>query len=211
MKVYLQNLPLIRIGGRLTKSELPVHAAGCRHRGAVSLGAAFEKTSCARCPISRTSTATCRSPIRTVKVEIDRDKASALGVTAEQIEDALYNAYGSRQVSTIYTPSNEYWVILELAPQYQASPEALSLLYVRSSSGAAGAARRGGEDRRAASARSPSATWVSCRPSPSPSTSSPGSRCARRLRRSTTWSTELRIPPTVVGSFQGAAQPSSHR
>jgi len=56
-------------------------------------------------------------------------------VTADQIENALYNAYGSRQVSTIYTPTNEYWVILELDPQFQRDPSALSLLYIRSSQG----------------------------------------------------------------------------
>jgi HAE1 family hydrophobic/amphiphilic exporter-1 len=69
-------------------------------------------------------------------VDILRDKASALGVTAAQIENALYDAYGARQVSTIYTPSNEYWVIMELDPRYQSDPSALSLLYVRSGSGA---------------------------------------------------------------------------
>ncbi|MGH7346943.1 MAG: efflux RND transporter permease subunit, partial [Candidatus Rokuibacteriota bacterium] len=66
---------------------------------------------------------------------IDRDKASALGVTAEQIENALYSGYGSRQVSTIYTPTNQYWVILELDPKYQRDPTELSLLHVRSQSG----------------------------------------------------------------------------
>ena len=69
-----------------------------------------------------------------VTVDIDRDKASALGVSAEQIENALYSAYGSRQVSTIYTPTNQYWVILELDPAYQRDPTELSLLYVRSRS-----------------------------------------------------------------------------
>src|SRR2546425_12758605 len=49
---------------------------------------------------------------------------------------SLYNAYGSRQISTIYAPNNEYQVILQLLPQYQADPAALSMLYVRSSSGA---------------------------------------------------------------------------
>ena len=53
-------------------------------------------------------------------------RASALGVTAEQIENALYNAYGSRQVSTIYTPTNQYWVIMELLPEYQRDPAALT-------------------------------------------------------------------------------------
>ena len=57
-----------------------------------------------------------------VTVDIDRDRASALGVTADQIENALYDAYGARQVSTIYTPTDDYWVILELLPQYQRDP-----------------------------------------------------------------------------------------
>jgi HAE1 family hydrophobic/amphiphilic exporter-1 len=70
-----------------------------------------------------------------VKVEIDRSKASALGISAQQIEEALYSAYGSRQVSTIFTPSNQYWVILELDPQYQLDPQALSMLYIRASGG----------------------------------------------------------------------------
>src|SRR6184192_2893034 len=70
-----------------------------------------------------------------VNVEIDRDKAHALGVTAEQIENALYDAFGSRQISTIYTPTNQYWVIMELDPKYQRDPTELSLLYVRSQSG----------------------------------------------------------------------------
>ena len=68
-------------------------------------------------------------------MEIDRDKAAALGVTAQQVEDALFTAYGTRQISTIYAPNNQYRVILELLPQYQLDPAALSLLYVRSSRG----------------------------------------------------------------------------
>jgi HAE1 family hydrophobic/amphiphilic exporter-1 len=70
-----------------------------------------------------------------ITVDINRDKAAALGVTADQIETALGAAYGSKQVSTIYTPSNQYWVILEVDSQYQRDPTALPLLYVRSSSG----------------------------------------------------------------------------
>jgi len=68
-------------------------------------------------------------------VEIDRDKASALGITANQVEDALYTAYGQRQISTIYAPNNAYRVITELENQYQLDPSALSMLYVRSTSG----------------------------------------------------------------------------
>jgi hydrophobic/amphiphilic exporter-1 (mainly G- bacteria), HAE1 family len=70
-----------------------------------------------------------------VMVDIERDRALALGVAPEQIQSALYSAYGTRQVSTIYTPANEYAVILEVDPQYQRGPEALTKLYVRSSQG----------------------------------------------------------------------------
>jgi len=69
-------------------------------------------------------------------VEIDRPKASALGVSVQQVEMALNNAYGARQVSTIYTATNQYWVILELDPKFQRDPSSLPLLYVRSTNGA---------------------------------------------------------------------------
>jgi HAE1 family hydrophobic/amphiphilic exporter-1 len=65
-----------------------------------------------------------------VTVQIDRDKAAALGVSAQVVEDALYYAFGSRQVSTIYAPNNQYKVILELLPAYQRDISALGLLYV---------------------------------------------------------------------------------
>jgi len=81
-----------------------------------------------------------------VDVQIDRDKAAALGVTASQIENAFYDAYGPRWVSTIYAPVNEYKVLLELAPQFQADPSALSLLYFKTTpnAGAGGAGQAGG-------------------------------------------------------------------
>ena len=66
-----------------------------------------------------------------VNVTIDRDKAAAMHVNASQIENALYDAYGPRWVSTIYGSVNEYKVLLELEPKYQADPRALSLLYFK--------------------------------------------------------------------------------
>jgi len=68
-------------------------------------------------------------------IEINRDKASSMGVTADQIETALGNAYGQQQVSTIYAPNNTYRVIVEVKPQYQLDPQMLSMLYVHSSAG----------------------------------------------------------------------------
>ncbi len=70
-----------------------------------------------------------------VDLDIDRDKAASLGITARQIEDSLYSAYGARQVSTIYSPTNQYRVVMELEPRYQTDPSALDLLYVRSDTG----------------------------------------------------------------------------
>ncbi|HEV3062389.1 MAG TPA: efflux RND transporter permease subunit, partial [Vicinamibacterales bacterium] len=74
-----------------------------------------------------------------VEVKLDRDKISALGVTVNQVETALYNAYGTRQVSLIYAPNNQYQVILQVAPEFQKDPAAMSMLYVRSSNVPAGA------------------------------------------------------------------------
>jgi HAE1 family hydrophobic/amphiphilic exporter-1 len=71
-----------------------------------------------------------------IKVDIDRDRAQTFGVTPDQIQNALFTAYGTRQASTIYTSSNEYQVILEVEPRYQRNPDALSKLYIRSSKGA---------------------------------------------------------------------------
>jgi HAE1 family hydrophobic/amphiphilic exporter-1 len=65
-----------------------------------------------------------------VQVQIDRDRAAALGIDVSQIENALYNAYGARQVSTIYTPNDQYWVVMELLPQYQRDLSAMNLLHI---------------------------------------------------------------------------------
>jgi HAE1 family hydrophobic/amphiphilic exporter-1 len=69
-------------------------------------------------------------------VDIDRDRALAMGITPQQVQDALFSAFSQREVSVIYAPANQYSVILEVAPQYQRSPDALSKLYLRSSQGA---------------------------------------------------------------------------
>ena len=68
-----------------------------------------------------------------IQVDLDRDKISALGLNINQVESALYNAYGTRQVSQIYAPNNQYQVILQVAPEFQKDPASLNKLYVRSS------------------------------------------------------------------------------
>jgi hydrophobic/amphiphilic exporter-1 (mainly G- bacteria), HAE1 family len=135
INAYMQNLPPIRVGGQLTKSEYQLTLQSPDTEELYRDEAAFQ-TKMAGLPGLQdvTSDLLVRNP--QVSVNIDRDKASALGVTAEQVEDALYTAYGQRQISTIYAPNDEYWVVMELEDQYQADPAALSMLYIHSNTGA---------------------------------------------------------------------------
>lgn len=132
--MFMQNLPAIRIGGQLTKSQyqftLQSPDTGELYRSAMELEGKMRAL-----PKLQDVTSDLQINNPQVNIEINRDKASALGVTAQQIEDALYYAYGSRQVSTIYAPNNQYQVILELEPQYQTDLSALSMLYIQSAAG----------------------------------------------------------------------------
>ncbi|HVS26839.1 MAG TPA: multidrug efflux RND transporter permease subunit [Burkholderiales bacterium] len=134
IKAYLQNLPTIRIGGVLTKSQYQYTLQDADTEVLYRWVPLIEEK-LKQLPGFSDVTSDLQISNPQVLVEIERDKASALGVTSQQIEGALYDAYGSRQVSTIYTPSNEYWVIMELDPKYQADAQALSMLYVRSGGG----------------------------------------------------------------------------
>jgi len=134
MNVYPQILPTIRIGTQLTKG---VYQYTIQDADLTTLyhWAPILSDRMRRLPgfLDVNSDLLITSP--QVLVEIDRDKAYATGVSADQIESALNLAYGAPQVSTIFTPSNQYWVMMELLPRYQQDPEALSLLHVRGSTG----------------------------------------------------------------------------
>jgi HAE1 family hydrophobic/amphiphilic exporter-1 len=132
---FAQNPPPIRIGGRLTKSLYQYTLSGPDTKALYPVATDFE-AKLQQVPGLQDVNTDLQIANPQVNVEIDRDKATALGVSAYQIEDALATAYSSRQISTIYAPNNEYWVIAELLPEYQQNPEALSLLYIRSNSGA---------------------------------------------------------------------------
>ncbi len=134
MRVFLQIPPSIRIGGMMTKSlyQYTLQGADVVELYRVSRDM---QAKIAALPILQDVTSDLQIASPKVRIEIDRDKASALGITASQVENALYDAYGSRQVSTIYTATNQYQVILELDPANQGDPGALSLLHVRSSKG----------------------------------------------------------------------------
>src|SRR5437870_1595939 len=134
IQVFLQNPPPIRIGGRLSKSlyqfTLQSPDMTTLYQSSKQLEARLRQLPGL---LNVTSDLQISNPQATVT--INRDRAAALGVTAEQVEEALYNAYGSGQVSTIYTPTNQYWVVMELLPDYQRDLSALSLLYIRAQKG----------------------------------------------------------------------------
>jgi HAE1 family hydrophobic/amphiphilic exporter-1 len=135
---YPQVLPTIRIGGQLTKSQYQFTMQSPDTKVLYDVAPKLEARM-RNDPRLRNLMQDVNTDLQItnpqVDVQIDRDKASALGVTAQQIEDALYTAYGQRQISTIYAPSNTYRVVMELEDQYQKDPSALSLLYVRASTG----------------------------------------------------------------------------
>ena len=132
IRVFLQNPPAISVGGRLTKSQYQYTLQGTDVEELYRIAPQAGRRRSRRCPgfIDVTTDLQLRNP--QVNIDINRDKAASLGVSAEQIEDALYSAYGSRQISTIFADTNQYQVILELKPEYQRDAAALSLLYVRS-------------------------------------------------------------------------------
>jgi HAE1 family hydrophobic/amphiphilic exporter-1 len=141
MQVYLQNPPTIRIGGQVSKS-LYQYSMQSPNREALYEASRNMVRALGEVPGLEDLTSDLEVTSPQVNVDIDRDKAAALGVTANAIENAFYDAYGPRWVSTIYAPVNEYKVLLELAPQFQADPAALSLLYFKAAgNGAANAAQ----------------------------------------------------------------------
>jgi HAE1 family hydrophobic/amphiphilic exporter-1 len=134
IRVYPQILPTIRIGGQLTKA-LYQYTLQDTDLQELYHWAPILLDRLRQLPALQDVNTDLQITSPQVMVTIDRDKASVLGVSADQIESALGAAYGSKQVSTIYTPSNQYRVILELDPRYQRDPSALSRLYVRATSG----------------------------------------------------------------------------
>jgi len=134
IKAYLQNIPTIRIG-LLTKSPYQYVLRGTSTEELYHWVPIIEaKLKTLPGLVDVTSDLQIRRP--QVLIDFDREKAAALGVSVEQLESALGAAYGSQQVSTIYTATNQYWVILEVEPRFQADPSVLPMLYIRSTTGA---------------------------------------------------------------------------
>jgi hydrophobic/amphiphilic exporter-1 (mainly G- bacteria), HAE1 family len=139
IRVSLQNPPVIRVGGRLSRSlyqftlQSPDATELYRH------AASFEEKLRAL-PDMRDVGSDLQLQNPQLQVVIDRDKMATMGITAQgisprQVEEAFWNAYATRQITTINTPNNQYQVIVELDPKFQNDPSALSQLYIRSTTG----------------------------------------------------------------------------
>jgi HAE1 family hydrophobic/amphiphilic exporter-1 len=215
-KVYLQNIPIIRIGGQLTKTQYQYTLQDVDTKqlfefvpklvDAISKQEGFQDV---------TSDLLIATPQMDVK--IDRDAASAVGVTAAQIESALYTAFGPQQVSTIYTSIDQYWVQMQVDPKRQNDPAVLGQIYIRGAgaNGAGAAANASGGNLVPLSAvahfdRSVGPATIShLGQVPSVTVSfnlAPGVSLSQAVERIDKVVAQINMPDTITGSFQGAAQ-----
>jgi HAE1 family hydrophobic/amphiphilic exporter-1 len=134
MKVYVSIPAIIRIGGRMSKSSYDLTIQGPDTTDLFQQAEKLERE-IVKLPsvLDVTTDMQIRNP--RVKIEIDRDKAASFHVNAQEIESALYQAYGPSWISTIYAPSAQYKVLLELLPKYQQHADSLSLLYMKGDEG----------------------------------------------------------------------------
>jgi HAE1 family hydrophobic/amphiphilic exporter-1 len=134
IRIFFQPIQNIRLGGRLTKSQyeytLQSNDTDSLYRVAPEM-----RDKIAKLPglLDVTTDLYIKNP--QITIAVDREKAAVYGVSVEQVRQELYNAFGTRQVATIYTPANDYAVILESMPRYRAGPNDLNRLYLKSSNG----------------------------------------------------------------------------
>ena len=134
IKAFLQNRPAINVGGRTTKSLYQFTLQGLDTQELYEYAPQIEER-LKSLPGFLDVTTDLQISNPQIHMDINREKASSLGISMQQVEEALYTAYGTRQVSTIYASNNQYNVVLEVLPELQNDPNALDLLYVRSTEG----------------------------------------------------------------------------
>ncbi len=134
MRVFMTAPSSIRIGGRMSKSQYQFTVQGPDTAELYAQSTKLEREM-ARLPTLQDVTSDLQIKNPRLNIDIDRDRAASLQLNVAQIEAALYSGFGPRWSSTIYAPIAQYRVLLELLPQYQASPNAISWLYFKSSDG----------------------------------------------------------------------------
>ena len=142
MAVYFQNVQNLNITGRMTKGEYQ-YTLRSSDTDALYRIAPLLRERIARIDGLRDVGSDLYISNPQMTVEIDRERAAAYGISVDQVRQELFNAFGTRQVATIYTPSNDYEVILESLPEFQADPTALSKIFLKTGTSGAGAAVAG--------------------------------------------------------------------
>ncbi|HEX3897336.1 MAG TPA: efflux RND transporter permease subunit [Rudaea sp.] len=203
-KVYLQNIPIIRIGGQLTKTQYQYTLQDIDTKELFSfVPKLVESISKLQGFQDVTSDLLIATPEMDVK--IDRDAASAVGVTANQIESALYTAFGPQQVSTIYTSIDQYWVLMQVDPKKQNDPGVLGQIYIHSSGGQQVPLSAVAHFDKSVGA----ATISHLGQVPSVTISfnlAPGVSLGEAVQKIDGAVAQIKMPDTITGSFQGTAQ-----
>ncbi|MDP9323245.1 MAG: efflux RND transporter permease subunit, partial [Acidobacteriota bacterium] len=203
VRVVLSNPPAIRIGGMMSRAQYQFSLQDPDTEELYRVAPGFE-TALRSVPglLDVNSDLQIKNP--ELNVTLDREQISALGLTVDQVESALSSAYGSRQVSQIFAPNDEYQVIMQVAPQYQQDPAALSMLYVQAPGGKLVPLSAVVTTRQSVGPQSvnhigqlPSVT-VSFNIAPGVALEDAVARVEQLARES--------LPGTVSGSFQGTAQ-----
>ncbi|MBS0461784.1 MAG: efflux RND transporter permease subunit, partial [Proteobacteria bacterium] len=203
-KVYLQNIPIIRIGGRLTKTQ---YQYTLQDTDTHELFAFVPQlvAMIAKLPGFQDVTSDLQIATPQVDVHIDRDAAAAVGVTAAQVENALYAAFGPQQVSTIYTAIDQYWVLLQVDPKQQDDPGVLGRIYLKAGDGQLVPLSAVAHFTRSVGP----ATITHLGQVPSVTISfnlAPGVSLGQAVERIDGAVHQLKMPDTITGSFQGTAQ-----
>ncbi len=130
MQAFFQSIQNLNIGGRPSKSQYQYTLQSGDTESLYRLAPEM-RDKIAKVPglLDVTTDLYIKNPQMTV--DIDREKAAVYGITVDQVRNQLYNAYGARQVGTIYMPSNDYQIILEAQPQFRVDPSDLSKLYMK--------------------------------------------------------------------------------
>ena len=130
MQAFFQSIQNLNIGGRPSKSQYQYTLQSGDTESLYRLAPEM-RDRIAKVPglLDVTTDLYIKNPQMTV--DIDREKAAVYGITVDQVRNQLYNAYGARQVGTIYMPSNDYQIILEVQPQFRVDPSDLSKLYMK--------------------------------------------------------------------------------
>jgi HAE1 family hydrophobic/amphiphilic exporter-1 len=204
VRVYLQNPPAIRIGGQMTRAVYQYTLQGSTDTATLYQAATTLEQAMRAMPSLVDVSSDLQLANPQINVTVDRDRIAAMGLSVDKVESAMASAYSTLQVSTIYGATNQYQVIMRVAPEYQNRPDALSMLYLTSPQGAliplsslASISQGVGPQSVNHTAQLPSVT-LSFNLAPGVALGDATTEVQNTVR-------EL-LPPTIVGSFQGAAQ-----